>query len=75
MRTTLLAGLCAVSLGLAGIAPLSAATLRWANDGDVNSMDPYARNETFLACLRRHRSSTSATSGTVAGSSRAAIAT
>jgi peptide/nickel transport system substrate-binding protein len=21
---------------------------RWANDGDVNSMDPYARNETFL---------------------------
>ena len=26
----------------------SAATLRWANDGDVNSMDPYARQETFL---------------------------
>ncbi|WP_198369712.1 ABC transporter substrate-binding protein [Roseomonas rosulenta] len=23
-------------------------TFRWANDGDVNSMDPYARNETFL---------------------------
>jgi peptide/nickel transport system substrate-binding protein len=22
--------------------------LRWANDGDVNSMDPYARSETFL---------------------------
>jgi peptide/nickel transport system substrate-binding protein len=25
-----------------------AQTFRWANDGDVNSMDPYARNETFL---------------------------
>jgi len=23
-------------------------TFRWANDGDVNSMDPYARQETFL---------------------------
>jgi peptide/nickel transport system substrate-binding protein len=33
----------AMSAGLAG-----AATLRWANDGDVNSMDPYARSETFL---------------------------
>ena len=26
----------------------SAAVFRWANDGDVNSLDPYARNETFL---------------------------
>ena len=25
-----------------------AATFRWANDGDSNSMDPYARQETFL---------------------------
>jgi peptide/nickel transport system substrate-binding protein len=25
-----------------------AATFRWANDGDANSMDPYTRNETFL---------------------------
>ena len=25
-----------------------AKTFRWANDGDVNSMDPYARQETFL---------------------------
>ena len=30
----------------AGAAP--AKTFRWANDGDVNSMDPYARQETFL---------------------------
>ena len=26
----------------------SAASFRWANDGDANSMDPYTRNETFL---------------------------
>ena len=26
----------------------SAATFRWANDGDANSMDPYTRSETFL---------------------------
>ena len=30
-------------------APSAQANLfRWANDGDVNSMDPYARQETFL---------------------------
>jgi peptide/nickel transport system substrate-binding protein len=41
----------AALLGTALVAlasPVPAATLRWANDGDVNSMDPYARNETFL---------------------------
>jgi peptide/nickel transport system substrate-binding protein len=27
---------------------VQAQTFRWANDGDVNSMDPYARQETFL---------------------------
>ncbi len=27
---------------------VNAATFRWANDGDANSMDPYTRNETFL---------------------------
>ena len=26
----------------------AATTFRWANDGDANSMDPYARQETFL---------------------------
>ena len=26
----------------------AAATFRWANDGDANSMDPYTRSETFL---------------------------
>ena len=29
-------------------APAGAANFRWANDGDVNSMDPYTRSETFL---------------------------
>jgi peptide/nickel transport system substrate-binding protein len=28
--------------------PASAATFKWANDGDANSMDPYTRSETFL---------------------------
>ncbi|HEX3863252.1 MAG TPA: ABC transporter substrate-binding protein [Stellaceae bacterium] len=46
-------GVCAL-LTLAGLsvaAPGDAATartFRWANDGDSNSMDPYARQETFL---------------------------
>src|ERR1700710_1235464 len=31
-----------------GALPGSAATLRWAKDGDANSMDPYVRSETFL---------------------------
>lgn len=39
----LLAVLCAGSAGFA-----SAATFRWAGGADVSSMDPYARNETFL---------------------------
>ena len=29
-------------------AAAQAATFRWANDGDANSMDPYTRSETFL---------------------------
>ncbi len=33
---------------LAAPAPGQAAALRWANDGDANSMDPYTRSETFL---------------------------
>ncbi|GGF41503.1 ABC transporter substrate-binding protein [Aliidongia dinghuensis] len=44
----LAAGLILAGLALPLAAPASAATLRWANDGDVNSMDPYSRNETFL---------------------------
>jgi peptide/nickel transport system substrate-binding protein len=32
----------------------SAQTLRWANDGDVNSMDPYTRQETLLLAFNSH---------------------
>jgi|HubBroStandDraft_1064217.scaffolds.fasta_scaffold00289_3 peptide/nickel transport system substrate-binding protein len=35
-----------VAVSSAGAA--EAAVFRWANDGDVNSLDPYTRNETFL---------------------------
>ncbi|MBL8663020.1 MAG: ABC transporter substrate-binding protein [Candidatus Odyssella sp.] len=52
-RRLILAGGAALALALA--APIASApaeaqgkTFRWANDGDVNSMDPYSRNETFL---------------------------
>ncbi|TDH63325.1 ABC transporter substrate-binding protein [Dankookia rubra] len=38
--------LCGTSLAIP--APASAQVFRWANDGDVNSMDPYTRQETFL---------------------------
>lgn len=43
LRITLAAALLAGSALAA-----QAETFRWANDGDVNSMDPYARQETFL---------------------------
>jgi peptide/nickel transport system substrate-binding protein len=45
LRPFLAAAALAVSLGLA---PAQANLFRWANDGDVNSMDPYSRSETFL---------------------------
>ena len=40
------AAAAALALGLAQ--PASAKTLKWANDGDVSSMDPYFLNESFL---------------------------
>ena len=43
----LAAAFLAACLGLSAL-PASAATFRWANDGDANSMDPYTRSETFL---------------------------
>src|SRR5919109_4763214 len=47
MRHSLaLTALACASLGMATIA--EAKTFKWANAGDVSSMDPYARNETFL---------------------------
>ncbi|MBL8831600.1 MAG: ABC transporter substrate-binding protein [Rhodospirillales bacterium] len=49
MKKTALAGVLAGFFAVAAIPmPLDAKPFRWANDGDVNSMDPYARNETFL---------------------------
>ena len=45
-------GVAAVALLLAGLllgsTPASAKILRWSNDQDVFSLDPYARQETFL---------------------------
>jgi peptide/nickel transport system substrate-binding protein len=38
--------LCGTALNLPSAA--EAQVFRWANDGDVNSMDPYTRQETFL---------------------------
>lgn len=46
MRKHLLA-MSLLALGLS-TTTTPAATFRWANDGDANSMDPYTRNETFL---------------------------
>lgn len=46
MRRILLAAVAAITIAAA--ADAQAVTFRFANDGDVNSMDPYARNETFL---------------------------
>lgn len=45
MRNIFAAALLAGTM-LTGIA--NANVFRWANDGDVNSMDPYSRSETFL---------------------------
>jgi peptide/nickel transport system substrate-binding protein len=41
--------LAAVACAALGAAPMAdAKTFKWANSGDVSSMDPYARQETFL---------------------------
>ncbi len=37
----------ALALSLALPQAGSAAVFKWANNGDVNAMDPYTRNETF----------------------------
>jgi peptide/nickel transport system substrate-binding protein len=48
MREKLRAVALVAVLSIASAVPAAAATFRWANDGDANSMDPYARQETFL---------------------------
>src|SRR5213080_4509355 len=37
-----------VCAGLSAATAVEAKTFKWANSGDVSSMDPYARQETFL---------------------------
>src|SRR3954464_5373883 len=37
-----------VCAALSAALPVEAKTFKWANSGDVSSMDPYARQETFL---------------------------
>ncbi|MBK1660779.1 ABC transporter substrate-binding protein [Paracraurococcus ruber] len=48
MRRLAIAAALLCGTALAIPAPAGAQVFRWANDGDVNSMDPYGRNETFL---------------------------
>jgi peptide/nickel transport system substrate-binding protein len=50
MRRTLLAAALLASSAFTA----QANTFRWANDGDVNSMDPYARQETFLLSFNQN---------------------
>src|SRR5256885_17218170 len=45
------AGHWAAILVLVTMVTAEAKTFRWANDGDANSMDPYARQETFLLLM------------------------
>src|SRR3954452_3145296 len=44
-------GVWAVLTAILATAFAEAKTFRWANDGDANSMDPYARQETFLLLM------------------------
>src|SRR6266849_4754196 len=52
VRSGLLVMLALGALGVLAVLAFGGAadakTFRWANDGDANSMDPYARQETFL---------------------------
>jgi len=49
-RRRMRSGMAALTLLALG-ASAEAKTFRWANDGDANSMDPYARQETFLLLM------------------------
>src|SRR5690348_7616961 len=40
--------LCAALAAMVMAAPAGAKTFRWANEADVDSLDPYVRQETFL---------------------------
>jgi peptide/nickel transport system substrate-binding protein len=47
LKRSFLASLVAAGVMFGSVGAF-AATFRWANDGDANSMDPYTRSETFL---------------------------
>ncbi len=46
--------LAAALLAGTSLAAQAQTVFRWANDGDVNSMDPYTRQETFLLAFGSH---------------------
>ncbi len=48
MRARVFTGVMAAVLAVLGSSQVLATSFHWANDGDANSMDPYARQETFL---------------------------
>ncbi len=54
MRRLALAAALLCGTALAAPMDARAQVFRWANDGDVNSMDPYTRNETFLLAFNAH---------------------
>src|SRR5580700_2630758 len=51
MQRQIAGALGALLVLVASCGSVEAKTLRWANDGDANSMDPYARQETFLLLM------------------------
>ncbi len=53
LTTRFAAAMFASAIGLASFGA-AAATFRWANDGDANSMDPYTRSETFLLTMTQN---------------------
>jgi peptide/nickel transport system substrate-binding protein len=51
MQRQIAGALGALLVLVASCGSVEAKTFRWANDGDANSMDPYARQETFLLLM------------------------
>lgn len=46
-RRAIRAAVAGIALVLAHVAPVTAATFRWASDGDLRTLDPYAQRERF----------------------------
>ena len=45
LKNSVLALACTLGIGLAAGGPVSAQTLRWASQGDLQTLDPYSQNE------------------------------